>query len=93
MLRDGKESLEWIGKGVPAAERASIMRGLFVAEGYLDDGTSKEVVIKFSHTYNKEAHEFLAKRGHAPELHVCRRVIGDVDGTYMIVMDRVKGKQ
>lgn len=90
LLRDGKGALEWIGKGVTAAERATIMRGLFVAEGHRADGTSLEVAIKFSPTYNQEAHKFLAEKGHAPALHECRRVLG---GMYMIVMDRVKGEQ
>lgn len=90
LLRDGKGALEWIGKGVTAAERATTMRGLFIAEGLRADGTSVEVVIKFSPTYNQGAHKFLAKKEHAPALHKCRRVLG---GMYMIVMDRVKGEQ
>lgn len=90
LQRDDEGTLEWIGEDVAVSERARIMRGLFVAEGVHEDGTSVEVVIKFSPTYNKEAHELLAKKGGAPKLHECRRVLG---GMYMIVMDRVKGVQ
>lgn len=60
------------------------MRSLFT--GMQDH---KEVVVKFTAMYNKEAHTLLAKNGYAPKLYSCDRVIGDL---FMVVMERLQGK-
>ncbi|KIM45564.1 hypothetical protein M413DRAFT_24741 [Hebeloma cylindrosporum] len=53
------------------------------------NGTSQEVIVKFTSRYNEMAHCILADAKFAPRLHFCRRIFG---GLYMVVMDRADGK-
>jgi hypothetical protein len=46
----------------------------------------QQIVVKFTDTYHKRAHEMLAAIGLAPRLHYCERVDG---GQFMVVMDIV----
>ena len=62
-----------------------IRRNLLLATSY---GTRTQVVVKFTRSYNKEAHEHLAKKGLAPKLYYCERVIGDM---FVVVMAHVRG--
>ena len=53
---------------------------------YLAEEDSRIVLVKFTPTYNEEAHRLLARHSLAPALHHCARVIG---GMYMVVMDYI----
>ena len=68
------------------------LRSLFVAKLVLDDhdgSKQPDVVVKFTSSYNEEAHKLLAEHNLAPKLYGCHRVIGNL---FMVVMERVKGK-
>ena len=53
-----------------------------------DDISTREVLVKFTAKYNKDAHHLLAKNDPplAPTLHSCTRVIGDL---FMVVMQYI----
>ena len=62
-----------------------IRRNLLLATYH---GSRTQVVVKFTRSYNKEAHERLAKQAVAPKLYHCERVIGDM---FVVVMAHVRG--
>ncbi|KAH9973957.1 hypothetical protein BJV74DRAFT_982906 [Russula compacta] len=66
------------------------LRSLFVAKLDLDGSIKQpDVVVKFTSSYNEEAHKLLAEHNLAPKLYGCHRVIGNL---FMVVMERMKGK-
>ncbi|KAK7438248.1 hypothetical protein VKT23_018179 [Stygiomarasmius scandens] len=57
----------------------------------LASGETCQVAVKFTHSYDKEAHELLASHGLAPALKYCERV-SSVRGMFVVVMDWVTGQ-
>ena len=90
LQRDGRKDLSFIVQDTKPSEKAKIMQGLFVAEMTLESGAKEEVAVKFAETYGIEAHRRLYELRIAPKLHYHHRVVGNL---YMVVMERVKGKQ
>ncbi|PPQ82774.1 hypothetical protein CVT25_009269 [Psilocybe cyanescens] len=82
LTRDGQPTSALVDLG-------NVCTAMYIASLALGDGTSKEVIVKFTARYNEAAHRILAEAGFAPTLHFCGRVAGDL---YMIVMDRVAWK-
>ncbi|KAJ7080484.1 hypothetical protein C8R43DRAFT_872508 [Mycena crocata] len=72
----------------PSDKAANARYALFLAT-LLNDSASKEVVVKFSETYNADAHKTLAEIGLAPALHYSEPITG---GLVMTVMDRIYGR-
>ncbi|KAJ7177485.1 hypothetical protein C8R43DRAFT_1193482, partial [Mycena crocata] len=72
----------------PADKAANARYALFLAT-LTNDSAPKEVVVKFSETYNSDAHKTLAKIGLAPALHYSEPIAG---GLVMTVMDRIYGR-
>ena len=68
------------------------MRAVFVAEAKSRSGTEK-VVVKFAYTYNREAHELLAKGepSQAPRLRYCE--FEPSVGMWVVVMDYVESSE
>ncbi|KAI0328013.1 hypothetical protein GY45DRAFT_1362911 [Cubamyces sp. BRFM 1775] len=68
------------------------VKAVFVAEAKTDAET-RDVVVKFTPAYNKDAHQLLTRESppHAPELHYYEFV--DSVGMWVVVMDYVKGKE
>ncbi|KAI0086843.1 hypothetical protein BDY19DRAFT_995585 [Irpex rosettiformis] len=60
-----------------------------VFKARLKDTSSTSVVVKFTPTYNKQAHELLGEAMLAPKLWFCERV-PEVGGLYVVVMEYVK---
>ncbi|KAH9927657.1 uncharacterized protein B0H18DRAFT_283188 [Fomitopsis serialis] len=67
---------------------ATMPKSLASGAGDTADG-EVEVLVKFTASYNEEAHRILAAAGLAPNLHACIPVY---DRLFMIVMDRVHGE-
>lgn len=78
------ESYELDGRKVMITYTKQMRNHLF--RGTVDN--NKEVVIKFTQTYCREAHALLDAHGYAPHLYWC----GDVTSQFkMVVMEYVKG--
>ena len=65
-------------------------KAVFTARAEDMAGSVTTVVVKFTATYNQDAHIRLAQEGLAPKLWFCERV-ADVGGLYVVVMDYVEG--
>ncbi|KAJ7155905.1 hypothetical protein C8R43DRAFT_1184004, partial [Mycena crocata] len=72
----------------PSDKAVNARYALFLAT-LLNDSASKEVVVKFSETYNADAHKTLVEIGLAPALHYSEPITG---GLVMTVMDRIYGR-
>jgi hypothetical protein len=68
------------------------MKAVFVAEAKSRSGTEK-VVVKFAHTYNREAHKLLANAepSQAPKLRYC--ALEPSVGMWVVVMDYVESSE
>ncbi|KAI0090513.1 hypothetical protein BDY19DRAFT_935555 [Irpex rosettiformis] len=58
-------------------------------EAYIKGNPSDRVVVKFTSTYSRQAHELLAQAQLAPALQFCEQV-PEVGNLYVVVMDYVK---
>ena len=66
-------------------------KAVFTARAEDMAGSVTTVVVKFTATYNQDAHIRLAQEGLAPKLWFCERV-ADVGGLYVVVMDYMEYK-
>lgn len=68
-------------------EETYAAKALFVAVAQTDSQPMFKVLVKFTPTYNRAAHELLVKMSQAPKLHYCEEV--ESVGLYVVVMDYV----
>jgi len=71
---------------VPSSPSRAVFKGTVMRSG---DQTKYNVVIKFTATYCKDAHQKLAEMGRAPHLWFCERV--ESVGMHVVVMDHEDG--